>query len=131
MKFVKFAVAIVAFLAFQNLQAQSATAKWAPLNEYHELLSKTFHPAEGGNLTPIKNSHDALVQKSEALDVATMPVDLKTSKAVENIAVLQKLTKKLSELITNRAPDVEVMRTFQNVHDVFHRIEEACNHPNR
>src|SRR5574343_801136 len=124
MKFVKFIIAAVAFLAVQTISAQSVTSKWTQLHEYHELLSKTFHPAENGNFTAIKNSHDYLVQKAEALDVATMPTDLKTPVVVENVAVLKKLTKKLSELITNKAPDVEILRTFQNVHDVFHKIEK-------
>ncbi|MFY7758375.1 MULTISPECIES: hypothetical protein [Flavobacterium] len=131
MKFVKFIIAAVAFLAVQTISAQSVTSKWTQLHEYHELLSKTFHPAENGNFTAIKNSHDYLVQKAEALDVATMPADLKTPVVVENVAVLKKLTKKLSELITNKAPDVEILRTFQNVHDVFHKIEKECEHPTK
>lgn len=131
MKFVKFIIAAVAFLAVQTISAQSVTSKWTQLHEYHELLSKTFHPAENGNFTAIKNSHDYLVQKAEALDVATMPTDLKTPVVVENVAVLKKLTKKLSELITNKAPDVEILRTFQNVHDVFHKIEKECEHPTK
>ncbi len=131
MKFVKFIIAAVAFLAVQTISAQSVTSKWTQLHEYHELLSKTFHPAENGNFTAIKNSHDYLVQKAEALDIATMPADLKTPTLVENVAVLKKLTKKLSELITNKAPDVEIMRMFQNVHDVFHKIEKECEHPTK
>ena len=131
MKYVKFIIAAVAFLAVQTISAQSVTSKWTQLHEYHELLSKTFHPAENGNFTAIKNSHDYLVQKAEALDVATMPADLKTPVVVENVAVLKKLTKKLSELITNKAPDVEILRTFQNVHDVFHKIEKECEHPTK
>ncbi|MEN9336142.1 MAG: hypothetical protein RLZZ500_1129 [Bacteroidota bacterium] len=131
MKFVKFIIAAVAFLAVQTISAQSVTSKWTQLHEYHELLSKTFHPAENGNFTAIKNSHDYLVQKAEALDVTTMPSDLKTPAVVENVAVLKKLTKKLSELITNKAPDVEILRMFQNVHDVFHKIEKECEHPTK
>lgn len=131
MKFVKFIIVAVAFLAVQTISAQSVTSKWTSLREYHELLSKTFHPAENGNFTAIKNSHDYLVQKAEALDVTTMPADFKTPIVVENVAVLKKLTKKLSELITNKAPDVEILRMFQNVHDVFHKIEKECEHPTK
>lgn len=131
MKFLKFMLVTVAFIAVQNLSAQSATSKWAPLHEYHELLSKTFHPAENGNFTAIKNSHFTLVEKAEALDAATIPADLKTAVVVEQVTVLKKLTKKLSELISQKAPDVEIMRMFQNVHDVFHKIERECEHPTK
>lgn len=123
-------VLLVTTFAFQ-MNAQSASTKWSQLHEYHELLSKTFHPAENGNFTAIKNSHDVLVQRSEALDVTTMPAELKSETLVAQVNVLKKLTKKLSELITNKAPDVEIMRTFQNVHDVFHKIEKECEHPTK
>ncbi|WP_297509411.1 hypothetical protein [Flavobacterium sp.] len=121
---------LVTTFAFQ-MNAQSASTKWSQLHEYHELLSKTFHPAENGNLNAIKNAHDYLVQRSEALDINTMPSELKSETLVAQVGILKKMTKKLSELITNKAPDVEIMRTFQNVHDVFHKIEKECAHPTK
>jgi hypothetical protein len=121
---------LVTTFAFQ-MNAQSASTKWSQLHEYHELLSKTFHPAENGNLNAIKNAHDYLVQRSEALDITTMPSELKSETLVAQVGILKKMTKKLSELITNKAPDVEIMRTFQNVHDVFHKIEKECAHPTK
>ena len=123
-------VLLVTTFAFQ-MNAQSASTKWSQLHEYHELLSKTFHPAENGNLNAIKNAHDYLVQRSEALDINTMPSELKSETLVAQVGILKKMTKKLSELITNKAPDVEIMRTFQNVHDVFHKIEKECAHPTK
>lgn len=123
-------VLLVTTFAFQ-MNAQSAATKWSQLNEYHELLSKTFHPAENGNLNAIKNAHDYLVQRSEALDVTMMPSELKSETLIAQVGVLKKMTKKLSELITNKAPDVEIMRTFQNVHDIFHKIEKECAHPTK
>jgi hypothetical protein len=86
------------------------------------LLSKTFHPAEEGNLNPIKVSSEDLVARAELLDIATMPQDLRAPKLDENIALLKKQTKKVSELITNKAPNAEIMRAFENLHDIFHRI---------
>jgi hypothetical protein len=123
-------VLLVTTFAFQ-MNAQSASTKWSQLHEYHELLSKTFHPAENGNLNAIKNAHDYLVQRSEALDVTMMPSELKSETLIAQVGVLKKMTKKLSELITNKAPDVEIMRTFQNVHDIFHKIEKECAHPTK
>jgi hypothetical protein len=123
-------VLLVTTFAFQ-MNAQSASTKWSQLHEYHELLSKTFHPAENGNLNAIKNAHDYLVQRSEALDINTMPSELKSETLVAQVGILKKMTKKLSELITNKAPDVEIMRTFQNVHDVFHKIEKECANPTK
>jgi hypothetical protein len=131
MKALRLAILLLVTTFTFQMNAQSASTKWSQLHEYHELLSKTFHPAENGNLNAIKNAHDYLVQRSEALDITTMPSELKSETLVAQVGILKKMTKKLSELITNKAPDVEIMRTFQNVHDVFHKIEKECAHPTK
>jgi hypothetical protein len=126
MKYIKSLLAIVAFFTISSVSAQSITEKWKQLNDYHELLSKTFHPAEDGNFDPIKNSSEDLVVKAEALDLKTMPQELRTSQLDETIAVLKKQTKTVNDLVQKKAPNAEIMRAFQNLHDVFHRIVEIC-----
>jgi hypothetical protein len=34
--------------------AQSTFDKWPAIKEFHDVMSETFHPAEEGNLAPIK-----------------------------------------------------------------------------
>lgn len=126
MKLIKSLFAIAVFFAMNTVSAQTLTEKWKQMHDYHELLSKTFHPAEEGNLNPIKVSSEDLVARAELLDVETMPQDLRTAKLDENIVVLKKQTKVVSELITKKAPNAEIMRAFQNLHDIFHRIVEMC-----
>lgn len=126
MKYIKSLLAVVAFLTFSSVSAQAITEKWKQMHDYHELLSKTFHPAEDGNFEPIKNSSEDLVVKAEALDYRTMPEDLKSAKVEETIAVLKKQTKVVNDLVQRKAPNAEIMRAFQNLHDVFHRIVEIC-----
>jgi hypothetical protein len=122
MKLIKSIFAIAVFFAINTVSAQAITDKWKQMKDYHELLSKTFHPAEEGNLNPIKVSSEDLVARAELLDVTTMPQELRAPKLDENIALLKMQTKKVSELITNKAPNAEIMRAFENLHDIFHRI---------
>ncbi|WP_395066946.1 hypothetical protein [Flavobacterium sp.] len=126
MKLIKSLFAIALFFAINTISAQSITDKWKQMHDYHELLSKTFHPAEDGNFGPIKNSSEDLVAKAELLDVETMPKDLRNALVEENLAILKRQTKVVSDLVTKKAPDAEIMRAFQNLHDVFHRIVEIC-----
>lgn len=126
MKYIKSLLAIVAFFTISSVSAQSITEKWKQLNDYHELLSKTFHPAEDGNFDPIKNSSEELVVKAEALDLKTMPQELRTSQLDETITILKKQTKTVNDLVQKKAPNAEILRAFQNLHDVFHRIVEIC-----
>ncbi|MEC4005244.1 hypothetical protein OX283_011295 [Flavobacterium sp. SUN052] len=126
MKYIKSLLAVVAFFTFSSISAQVITDKWKQMHDYHELLSKTFHPAEEGNFEPIKNSSEQLVEKAEALDLKTMPQDLRTGKLDETILLLKKQTKTVNDLVQRKAPNAEIMRAFENLHDIFHRIVEIC-----
>jgi len=126
MKYIKALLVIVTFFAFNCVSAQSITEKWKQMHDYHELLSKTFHPAEEGNFEPIKKASEDLVLKAEALDFKTMPEDLRTNKVEETIALLKKQTKTVNDLVQRKAPNAEIMRAFENLHDIFHRIVEIC-----
>lgn len=119
---------LVAFFLLMNniVSSQAITDKWKQLHDYHEMLSKTFHPAEEGNFNPIKNSSKELVAKVEALDVTTMPQDIRTPKVEETIATLKRQTKLVDEMVQKKAPDAELMRAFENLHDIFHRIVQMC-----
>lgn len=122
MKLMKFLFAVAFLFAINNVSAQSVASKWPQLNSFQELLVKTFEPAGEGNFGPIKNSYEYLVEKSEALDVTTMPQDLKNSKADETVAVLKRQTKLLAELIKTNSPNAEIMRAFQKVNETYDRL---------
>ncbi len=122
MKLVKSLFAIAFFFAVNTISAQSVTEKWPQLNDFQELLVKTFEPAGEGNFGPIKNSCEQLVEKAQALDVATMPQELKNAKADETVFVLKRQTKLVAELVRTKASDVEIMRAFQKVNEVYDRL---------
>jgi hypothetical protein len=92
------------------------------MRDYHELLSITFQATEEGDFGPIKKFSEELVSKAEALDVITMPQDLKNTKLEETIAILKKQTKLVNDLVKNKAPNPEIMRAFENLHDIYYRI---------
>ena len=122
----KLLLLIVIFFGCQTINAQSIV-KWVALSEYHELLSKTFHPTEEGNFGPIKE----LNSKAEALDVVTIPQEYKNQKTETTLTLLKKQTKLVNDLVQNKAPNVEILRAFQDLHDIFHRIVMLCNPNNK
>lgn len=127
MKLLKSLMVIIFFMTFNTISAQAVTEKWIQLGNYHELLSNTFKPSENGDFGPIKLSSQELVTKVEALDVTTMPQDLRTPRLEEVIVILKRQTKVLNELVKAKAPNAEIMRTFENVHDIFNRVVYVCN----
>ncbi len=122
----KLLLLIIIFFGNQTTNAQSIV-KWVALSEYHELLSKTFHPTEEGNFGPIKE----LNSKAEALDVVTIPQEYKNQKTETTLTLLKKQTKLVNDLVQNKAPNVEILRAFQDLHDIFHRIVMLCNPNNK
>jgi|Laugresp1bdmlbsn_1035097.scaffolds.fasta_scaffold01322_9 hypothetical protein len=127
MKLLKSLIAIALFMASNTISAQAVTEKWKQLGNYQEVLDTTFKPSEDGDFGPIKLSSQELVTKVEALDVTTMPQDLRTPRLEDVIVVLKRQTKVLNELIKAKAPNAEIMRTFENVHDIYNRVVYVCN----
>jgi len=122
MKLIKSLFAIAFFFAINTVSAQSIASKWPQLNDFQELLVKTFEPAGEGNFGPIKNSSEYLVEKAQALEVATMPQDLRNAKADEAVVVLKRQTKLVAELVRTNASDVEIMKAFQKLNETYDRL---------
>ena len=127
MKLLKSLMAIALFMAFNTISAQVVTEKWKQLGNYQELLSNTFKPSEDGDFGPIKLSSQELVTKVEALDVTTIPQELRSPRLESVLTVLKSHTKLLNELVKSKAPDAEIMRQFENVHDIYNRVVYVCN----
>jgi len=56
--------------------------------------------------------------------VATMPQDVKKLKIEETVTLFRRKTKAINYLVQRKAPDSKIMRAFQDLNDIFHRIIE-------
>lgn len=131
MKLLKLLIAIVFFMAIHTISAQSVTEKWKQLGNFHELLSKTFKPSEDGDFTQIKLFSQDLVTKVVALDINSTPQDLKSTNLEDLLIKLKKQTNLVNELVKAKAPNVEIMRAFENVHDIYNRVVYLCEQPKK
>jgi hypothetical protein len=61
------------------------------------------------------------------LDVSTIPQEYINQKTESTITLLKKQTKLVNDLVQNKAPNAEIMRAFQDLHDIFHRIVMLCD----
>ena len=66
MKIKAFAILLV-LLAVNAVSAQSTFDKWPAIKEFHAVMSATFHPAEEGNLGPVKLRSQELYDKAAVL----------------------------------------------------------------
>ena len=126
MKFIKSIFAFATIFAVNSVAAQSLTEKWPQIKAYHEVMSKTFHPAEEGNLEPIRKDAESLLEKANALSVENMPAEFRSPKLIETLIVLKKETKVVTELVKQKASDDEITKALTKLHDIVHQIVGLC-----
>ena len=118
---VSFLIVILALTTTSKVQAQEK-AKWKEMEAFHEVMSKTFHPAEEGKMEPIKSRSTEMVQKAIA------PAGYDKSAVLKNMRKLVKGAKKVNKLVQKNAPDAHLKEQLTELHTVFHEIVEKCEH---
>lgn len=129
MKKLQFVLIIAVFLISSNLFAQGTFSKWPAIKTFHAVMSQTFHPAEDGNLEPIKNRSAEMVQKADDLSKSEIPTEFNNNKVLAAIQNLQIKSKALNIMIQEKATDEAITKFLSEIHDVFHEIVGLCaNH---
>ncbi len=114
------------FAAIAFGQNQNKMDSWAELKDFHTVMSQTFHPSEDGNLGPIKQRADELLQKAMALYDSKKPAGLDTPQMQEAIVKLATDCKMIVGLIADKKPDEEIAKKLTEAHDAFHEIAGIC-----
>lgn len=127
MKNIKFLFAAVALL-FVSTFVSAQVKDWKEKNDFHKIMSTTFHPAEEGNLAPIKAKIDEMQAKAIAFQKSEVPADVVNKKEVQkNLKELVKGTKALNKKIKANASDEVIKTELTSLHDVFHKIVGLCS----
>jgi hypothetical protein len=101
-------------------------AKWQELDAFHEVMSKTFHPAEEGKLEPIRSRSAEMVEKAIAWKNSEAPEGYDKMAVMENLKKLVKGAKEIDKMVKKNASDKELKEELSELHDVFHEIVEKC-----
>lgn len=126
MKNIKFLFAAIAlfFISFASAQDKD----WKEKNEFHKVMSQTFHPAEEGNLAPIKSKIAEMQAKAVAFQKSEIPAELQNKEEIKkNLDELVNGTKVLAKKIKKNASDEVIKTQLTALHDVFHKIVGLCS----
>ncbi|MFZ4613405.1 MAG: hypothetical protein ACOYNH_06950 [Bacteroidia bacterium] len=127
-KSMKLMFVFAALFLFANLsQAQSVWEQWPEAKTFHEVMSKTFHPSEEGNLEPIKTRIGEMVKKADAWMNSKAPEAYNKQNIKDGLAKLSKETKELEKEINSKESDEKIKTELAKLHDVFHDVVGACN----
>ncbi|MGK4567584.1 hypothetical protein [Flavobacterium sp. 3HN19-14] len=127
MKTLKSLLFLFVLLAAGNAQSQSVFEKWPSIKAFHEVLSATFHPAEKGDLKPIKARYEELALKAEDVLKSTIPAEYQTKEILASAERLQIKTKALQKKMATNADDATIMKQLNEIHDTFHEIVGLCS----
>ena len=99
-----------------------AKAKWPEMEAFHKVMSQTFHPAEEGQLEPIRTRSGEMLEKAKAWQKSATPegYDAKTLK--KPLKELVKGAKELDKMVKDKADDAALTARLTSLHDVFHEI---------
>ena len=110
-----------------SVSAQSTFDKWPAIKEFHDVMSATFHPAEDGNLAPIKARSEEMMTKAAALLTATKPVEFRTKAILDASEKLKSQSLGLNALIMANGSDAAIVKELTEMHDIFHEIVGLCS----
>ena len=131
MKHFKLFLVFALIFVVNAVSAQSTFDKWPAIKEFHEVMSETFHPAEEGNLAPIKARSEEMMHKAAQLLKSEIPLEFKTDAIIASAERLQIRSKALNKLVKSKAADATIVKSITDLHDTFHEIVGLCSEPKK
>ena len=127
MKPLKVFLVLAILIVASSVSAQSTFDKWPAIKVFHEVMSQTFHPAEEGNLAPIKARSEEMMNKATMLLKSDIPTEFRTDAILVLAERLQLKSKALHKLVKSSGTDAAIVKSITDLHDTFHQIVGLCS----
>lgn len=105
----------------------SVFSQWSALDEFHKVMSATFHPSEDGNLAPLKKNAEDLSAKAKLLNQSVIPVNFQKNGMKELLTKLEIESAALSQMVSAKKTDETLKNALSALHDRFHEIIGKCS----
>jgi hypothetical protein len=110
----------------ESANASSDSDEWPELDEFHVIMADVYHPMkDSGNVQPIMDRAEELAAAAEKWASASLPKKVETEEMKKMLDELKKGTRSLADEIKDGAPEDQAGTTLGELHDLFHRIQEA------
>ena len=127
MKHLKTFLVLALIVVANSVSAQYTFDKWPAIKEFHEGMSQTFHPAEEGNLAPIKARSEEMMNKAAMLLKSDIPTEFRTDAILASAERLQLKSKALHKLVLSNGTEAAIVKSITDLHDTFHEIVGLCS----
>ena len=119
-----FSLLVIAITTIVAAQAQKVS--WKEMDTFHEVMAKTFHPAEEGKLEPIRSRSQEMLDKAAAWEKSAAPDGYDKKAVKKSLKQLVKGSEEINKLVKEKATDNILKEKLSALHDVFHEIMEKC-----
>ena len=127
MQTIKSILTATVLLATTFLVSAQSKSEWKEKDDFHVVMSQTFHPAEEGNFNPIRERSGEMVEQAILWQKSAIPADFKEVKSIKkNLKRLVKDSKKLDKKIKKDATNEVIFADLIALHDVFHSLVGLC-----
>jgi hypothetical protein len=117
---------IVAFTLIIHAGAQEKKA-WKEMDDFHNVMRETFHPAEEGHFDPIKTRSLEMADKAVAWKKSIAPEGYDKKSVNVSLDKLVKGAKELDKLVKAKSTDKTIKEKLTGLHNIFHEIMEKCS----
>ncbi len=116
---------LTAFLVFAGVVI-AGEDEWKELEAFHSVMAGTFHPAEEGDLQPVRKNAGDLVAKAKAWQASPVPSGFDKSLTTKSLKSLVAKCKEVQSAVKAKKNDAELTKLITEAHDAFHMIVEKC-----
>ena len=106
--------------------AQEKKAVWPEMKNFHSFMSSTFHPAEEGNLQPLKAKAADMLKAAQEWQASKIPSNFIVDETTVQLQKLVKYCTGINEAVNSGATDAVLTKMITEAHDVFHKIAGEC-----
>ncbi|MCB0571126.1 MAG: hypothetical protein KDC66_15235 [Phaeodactylibacter sp.] len=92
---------------------------------YHDVMSSTFHPAEEGDLEPLKARYSELASAAKQWAALPLPENMKNKGMEELLQKLATDSEAIGAAVTSGS-DEAITTAITALHEVFHKIVGLC-----
>lgn len=105
---------------------QGRFANWPEMQTFHSTLSQTFHPAEEGDLKPIRSRSLELLGNAKQLNAAPIPAEFDNAKMRSTLKRIEREADKVNALVVLQEQNSTIMKHLKVLHNSFHEVVGMC-----
>lgn len=106
--------------------AQAEKDGWKEMDLFHTYMAATFHPADEGNLEPLKAKADSLYLVAKLWQDSPIPSDFKAAKTKLALQNLVAKCASIKKMVTAKASNGQLKKEITEAHEIFHHIMGEC-----